>query len=602
MHRYKSLSGDAELYAVQAMARIQPWLADDLFLQDVSQDRYTVFSPLYAWCIERVGLRSAALILTLACKLWLFAAAWALARNLTNSRAAFMAVAIIIITAGTYGAFGVFQFAEDWLTARSLAEALVVSAFVLHFYGLRLIALLLGSFALFVHPLMAFPGLLLLACLWCSLRVDIAAIAVGVIAALGIGIWSTRQPYGSGLLMVMDPEWTEVVRERSVFLFLQHWHTGDWCSNARPFLTLTLSAMALNNDRVRKLCIVSMLVGAAGLVVALIASTIGPVAILLQGQAWRWVWITCFVGVLLLPATATAIYADSRGGPLGAVLLIAGWTLPAVGGSAFITLALLLRLSRERIDSRAAGFMRWTAGALVIVIAVWTTVKCWSLASTPAAASGQELLSISRIRSLLGLQVPAVILVSLVYFCIARTRSIVGLTLICLLLGVSAIWMLPSSLMDSQRDGADSEIRAFADWQSAIPLASNVYVAPAHNSATFAWFTLQRPSYLSVDQSAGVVFSRAVAMEVKRRSQVLLPLMQPDWRLLTRAHSNTPSDRPSLPMTSDRLISICRDPQLGFVVAKESVGFDPLRHEHQGNSKDWNLYDCSHVRTLKPGT
>src|SRR5580692_7125525 len=62
-HRYKGLSGDAELYAVQALARIHTNLAGDLFLQNASQDAYTVFSPLYAQCIRWLGLRGAAMML-----------------------------------------------------------------------------------------------------------------------------------------------------------------------------------------------------------------------------------------------------------------------------------------------------------------------------------------------------------------------------------------------------------------------------------------------------------------------------------------------------------------------------------------------------------
>src|ERR1700719_4048076 len=69
-HRYKGLSGDAELYAVQALARIHPNLAGDLFLQNNSQDTYTVFSPLYAWCVRWLGLRGAAMTLMIALKIW----------------------------------------------------------------------------------------------------------------------------------------------------------------------------------------------------------------------------------------------------------------------------------------------------------------------------------------------------------------------------------------------------------------------------------------------------------------------------------------------------------------------------------------------------
>jgi len=44
----------------------------------------------------------------------------------------------------------------------------------------------------------------------------------------------------------------------------------------------------------------------------------------------------------------------------------------------------------------------------------------------------------------------------------------------------------------------------------------------------------------------------------------------------------------------------CTDPQLGFVIAKENVGFDPMVHTHSGPWKNWNLYDCRTVRLQAP--
>ena len=129
----------------------------------------------------------------------------------------------------------------------------------------------------------------------------------------------------------------------------------------------------------------------------------------------------------------------------------------------------------------------------------------------------------------------------------------------------------------------------------AIPPDSNVFVVPAHNSAAFAWFTLERPSYLTVDQSSGVVFSRATALEVRRRSQVLLPLMDPDWTLLSnmrRSHGGAAASSSPRALTRERFIKLCSDPELNFVVAKENIGFEPIRHTPPGNWRDWYLYDC----------
>lgn len=75
--------------------------------------------------------------------------------------------------------------------------------------------------------------------------------------------------------------------------------------------------------------------------------------------------------------------------------------------------------------------------------------------------------------------------------------------------------------------------------------------------------------------------SRATAAEIRRRSEVLRPVEEPDWRLLTRqATHGAKFDARALPLTKDRLVQICADPALGFVVAKEDVGLGSrMRHD-----------------------
>src|SRR5271166_4999075 len=45
-HRYGGITNDAQLYAIQALASIHPGLGNDLYLGNVSQDHYTLLTPL----------------------------------------------------------------------------------------------------------------------------------------------------------------------------------------------------------------------------------------------------------------------------------------------------------------------------------------------------------------------------------------------------------------------------------------------------------------------------------------------------------------------------------------------------------------------------
>ncbi len=601
-HRYRGLTGDAELYAVQALAKLNPALAGDIYLQNDSQDRYTVFSRLYAGLIGLAGLHQAALGLFLVFTAWFLAAAWALARRLSDAATAWLSVTMLVITVGRYGSYGVFHFAEQFLTARLVAEALVVTALLCFYSGARAWAAGIAAAMLFVHPLMALPGLLLIACLWAGLRAGAIGALAGLCIAALVAKLALLLGQSTGLLALIDGAWLTVVRERSQFLFLQLWRFADWKSNALPFASLALTVLAVREPRMRQLAWASMLVGATGLAVAWIASAIGPTAILMQGQAWRWMWIPSFASILLLPPTLAWIWRDEACGPACALLLVGGWTCAAVDVWAGIGLAILLWLARPFITARIAAWLRWAAAVLAIVLVGWTIANAWMIVHAPSTEVGREPVAIAYARDVLALQVAALVLAGGLGWWLSTRRGLWIPAAAGLALAFVAAVTLPGTLQEAATVGTAAEISAYADWRTAIPAASNVLTLGVHNPAGFVWFTLGRPSYLSVDQSSGVVFSRATALEVLRRSQVLSPLVEPSWKIMTylarRADARHIADDRDKPLTSTALIGVCRDAQLDFVIAREFAGFDPLRQAQPGAYRDWYLYDCRRVREL----
>jgi hypothetical protein len=601
---YQGLTGDGQLYAFQAFARIHPQLAADLYLQNASQDQFTIFSPLYAWFIAPLGLENAARLLTLLFTVWLLAVAWSFASALTNRGAAWLAVASLLIVAGDYGGSGVFRLLDPYLTARLPAEALIVTGLACHVRGMKWLGLLLALVALLVHPLIALPGLILSIFLWLPTRASITCAIGGILAALGIAILATGLPAASHVLTVMDSPWLEVVRERSQFLFLQLWSAHDWDLNARPFFCLAFTAIAVPDDRIKKLCMVAALVGAAGLAIALIASLIGPVAVLVQGQAWRWIWVTVFISVLLLPVTALQVWRNDKCGPLCAILLLSSWTLPAVDGTVSVSFALIFWMARMYINTRAASYFRRASAALGVAILAWIFIKSWLIVSPATPPQGSALSTAAQIREIFGLRILAALAAVLLWWWIRTSRTIKPPAFLCAILIALSIFILPAAFKQSRTLASASDIDAFSDWIKAIPTTSTVLVAPARDVGAFVWFTLQRPNYLAVDQSAGVVFSRATALEVQRRSQVLLPLMNPNWKILTNLHAASggqgKNDALTRPLTSKSLIDVCTDPQLGFVVSPQDVGYHPLRHTGVGLYKNWNLYDCRKLRSALP--
>jgi hypothetical protein len=342
--------------------------------------------------------------------------------------------------------------------------------------------------------------------------------------------------------------------------------------------------------------------------VALIGSVVGPVAILVQGQAWRWVWITVLISVLLLPVTVLRVCRDPKCGPLCAILLVSGCTLPSVNGTACVSFALILWLMRTYIDARAAAYFRRLSAALGVAIVAWVLVKSWTIVSPPISPSAHELLNPTRIRDIFGLRISAALAAALVWWRIRTSRTTWVPALISVMFVTLSIFIFPAAFEQSRTFASPSNTDEFADWIKAIPPTSTVLVTPVQDAGAFVWFTLERPNYLSLDQSAGVVFSRATALEVQRRSQVLLPLLDPDWKILTSlrmgaaAMATRKGGAAIRPVTALSLTQVCADPELGFVVSPEKVGFDPLRHDHAGKWKGWSLYDCRKVRSPAPET
>jgi hypothetical protein len=587
---YQGFVGDAQLYAFQALARIHPDLSADLYLQNASQDRYTLFSPFYAWFIGWAGLEAAARLLTLLFTTWFIAASWNLAEAITSRGAAWLAIAFLAVAGGDYGAAGVLHISEQFLTARLPAEALIITALAFYVRGKKSLGLSIAIAAMLVHPLIALPGALLLICAWLPVRISLIGAMSGILAALIIALSATNIPALAAAFTVMDADWLDVVRERSQFLFLQLWSVPDWEVNLRSLAPLAFIAIASENKRMRRICIASLLVATSGLAVALVASLIGPVAALLQGQTWRWIWLACFMSILLLPATILRVWRDEKCGALCAVLLFGGWLVSGLGGTACVLLSLTCWVMRRRIDNRAVPYLRSLAAIFGIAILIWLI--------NSLLASGNMVFG--KFRDSLSLKVLTAALFALLWWSVRGSRTVRVPIIVSALTLLSLIWIIPASFRQARVLATDSQIAEFSDWVGAIPPSSTVLIAPTRDVGSFVWFTLLRPNYLSLDQSSGVVFSRATALEIRRRSEVLMPLTDPTWRVLSGIRQSAGKHQdysPTHPLTTQTLIQVCRDPRLGFVVSPQNVEFERKRHTNNGPWKDWNLYDCSRVRS-----
>jgi hypothetical protein len=596
--RYKGIIHDAVVYLLQAAAKLLPDpLAGDVFLRYQSQDRFTVFPNVYALVVQHLGADRAAASLTLICLACWFALGWAIARRLQNSRLALLSLALLLFLPGYYGAKEVFRYAEPFLTARLVAEVVALAALLSLLHSKRVLATGLMLLALLIHPLMAFPvGMLMVLYAlplsgwraWAAAWIVIVAGAVAGSIILGLPDW------------LMQDEWLDVTRQRSAFLFTDRWRSGDWEIQSLVLLTLLLGTRTFPSGAARKAAASALCVGLAGLVLAVVCSTLVDAKILLQGQPWRWLWIGRVLATALLPLLVIHLWRCGVAGRSAAMLLSAAWLLSGTGsfrevppigvGGLLALLALLIWLMRASITKDSAGMVKMLSiGALALV--GMSFVSLAFVSSGSRFSFGRDPFWIQRVHDVIGVPGIAASVAAFAWATIVVKRSRVAVLALavaagCLLFGTSPEFVRRWTV--TYYDAQNREL--FSHWRTIIPRESEVFW-PGPPQAV--WLLLDRRSYMSISQAAGAVFSERTTAELQRRAAVLSPLVpERFWFLDPKAIEE---DRRRL--TPEILREICADRVLGFVVSADSIPGAVATAEWPGPADMVSLYDC---RTFRP--
>src|SRR5579875_1347035 len=162
---YRNFVHDANLYGVQVLNRVDPGrFHNDLFFRYGSQDKYSVFSQIAAPLVVWLGLPTTFFVLYLASiALFLFALQRFVRAILQEPIVATLALLFVAVTEIPFGGLRVFHVNEPFLTPRLAANALVLLGLERLLAGRLVQAWGLVLIALPLHPLMAFPGALILA-------------------------------------------------------------------------------------------------------------------------------------------------------------------------------------------------------------------------------------------------------------------------------------------------------------------------------------------------------------------------------------------------------------------------------------------------------
>lgn len=524
LHPYFGLIHDARLYTLQALNDLQPQLyGGDVFLKFGSQDAYTVFTPLYSAAMAWLGAEPAASLITLFSAVAVLGAGWWLARTMAPPAFAWLGLGVLVLVPGFYGSDLTFAVLEGFVTPRMLAEALVLLSFCAWLRERILPCALLLLAALMVHPIMAFPGVLVVAAGWYLPRwrnlwpLPAAGILLAVAALAGwlpLERWQFDQPW-----------WR--MASWAPHLVLGKWMLADWARAATSLATLAIAATCLP-DAGRRLATATLLTCAATLLLSWVGGDLLRIVLVLQGQAWRSLWIVAAVAALVLPWVVARCWTRAPLQRCGALLLVAAWVAGAQSLALAFSIPALLAVACAgmRVPDRFARFAPQAAAILLAVLVLCMLAFTWT--GTGSAVSDGSWLGLLRYWSEDRL-LPTLVLLG-AWYAAVRFSSPTGTGVLTLLTALLAASAVGATAREWGSEAYPREARqSFASWRALIPPGSDVLWATrlfSGSDPTGVWLLLERPSFYSAVQTNSGLFSRAAAVELAQR-KAAVPLGLP---------------------------------------------------------------------------
>jgi hypothetical protein len=130
-------------------------------------------------------------------------------------------------------------------------------------------------------------------------------------------------------------------------------------------------------------------------------------------------------------------------------------------------------------------------------------------------------------------------------------------------------------------------VAQFAPWRALIPPGADVFWS---ESALESWVLLERPSYLTVVQTSGMMFSRASALELQRRSEALAAVVPAE------AYLRLGGGGAGIGPSAQQLEQACATSEFQFLVSPVRLSWKPAAEVPAyvwHSSGGLRLYRCS---------
>jgi hypothetical protein len=562
MHPYAGIVHDNVLYLAQALLRLNPDIyGGDPFFQWGSQDRYTLFSPIFAWLIVHLGLSAANVALLLLAQVLFLIASFALVRILFPPGLRGFAMLFVVCSVGLYGGFFLFRMAEPFVTPRGVVEAATLFAIALLVSGHRVWAFVLLAIGALLHPLVAFTGLAYWGLYhllddkrwWWVLGLGIIPAAAGL-----AGIAPFTQLFQS-----FDKQWLAILVENNGNVFLTQWRHYDWAMVAFDVAVLFIGTQFAAGVT-RRAFNAALATAAMALGTTFIAADLLHNVLLTSVQPARALWIVHWMAAAALPFVASKLWNEGPLGRLAAGLLVFGFVtrgLPTSFAASVLALALFHFRGRIVISPWIVtlALIALAAGAFANWVAITSRVHLYAFFDSVSPIADFVIRSISK-------PLPLLVLASAIaWFGLAR-----GKRMPLAALAAAAALTLTAMLWDQRT--------AFNAYVESAELGTHPFsriVAPHqqvlwHGNATAPWIMMQRRSFFSDAQSSGQVFNREMALELTRRKKTLsaLTFQVQFCELMNNLNGNNDSCEPNLQTVRD----ICQEARnLDFIVLETSI-------------------------------
>jgi hypothetical protein len=353
------------------------------------------------------------------------------------------------------------------------------------------------------------------------------------------------------------------------YVFLSQWSVESWARGLVSLNALGVALMLLPASRTRQVAIATTVTGLGGLALTLLGADILRFTLVVQSQPWRWLWLTNVLTILLLPAIVGACWQRGHAGRATLAFLVSLWLfrndayclvlMPCVLASAFYS-------SKQGAGASTARAIYLGSLAILVLGVVWSIANNALFAGVVNTPKGPTA-ALQVFRGLAEEGFASVALFTAIWWCATRTAHRGARATTAAVAALLCLAMIPIATVEWTTIKYTKQVfEAFRAWRRHIPVGTEVLWM---GTPIDGWALLQRPLYLSIDQTGSALFSREAALEMERRDALLTQYL-PD------AHFMMPDRHKVEPGRTSTLAEACSSGELRFIVTRVDLGEPPL--------------------------